>query len=218
MNRTVYAYARVSSRDQNLQRQIEQLREYVTDERYILTEKQSGKDFERRVYNSLVGTPETAPRLQQGDLLVILSLDRLGRNYEEIREQWQHITRTLRADIKVIDMPLLDTSSVSDDLDNRFIAELVLQILSYLAQKERENTLKRQRQGINCMPIVDGKRVSLKTGNPVGRPEAEYPPEWGSVFSQWQSRNITSKYAMELLGIKRSTFYKLVARYKREAV
>ena len=108
-------------------------------------------------------------------MLLITSLDRLGRNYIEIREQWEYITRTLKADIKVLEIPLLDTTATDGNLDKRFIADLVLQILSYTAEKERENTRKRQRQGIDVMQIVDGKRVSAKTGRPTGRPNAMYP-------------------------------------------
>lgn len=213
----VYGYARVSTKEQNLERQIEQLRQYVTDERNIITDKQSGKDFNRMGYNSLVGTPVTTPILREGDLLVICSLDRLGRNYTEIREQWELITRTLKADIKVLDMPLLDTAeSEGSSLDKRFISDLVLQILSYVAEKERESLLKRQRQGIDVMPIVNGKRVSLKKGKgATGRPNAVYPDNWEPVYADWQAGKITAVKAMELLGLKRTTFYKLAKNYKK---
>lgn len=213
----VYGYARVSTKEQNLERQIEQLREYVTDERNIITDKQSGKDFNRMGYNSLVGTPVTTPILREGDLLVICSLDRLGRNYTEIREQWEHITRTLKADIKVLDMPLLDTAeSEGSSLDKRFVSDLVLQILSYVAEKERESLLKRQRQGIDVMPIVNGKRVSLKKGKgATGRPNAVYPDNWEPVYTDWKSGKITAVKAMELLGLKRTTFYKLAKNYQK---
>lgn len=210
----IYGYARVSTTDQNLERQLAQLREVVTDERYIVTDKASGKDFNRKGYNSLVGTPETAPRLNEGDTLVIISLDRLGRNYTEIKEQWEHITRTLKANIKVLDMPLLDTTNNANNLDGRFIADLVLQILSYTAEKERENTRKRQRQGIDVMPMVDGKRVSIKTGRAVGRPNARYPDNWADVYPNWQDGLITATKAMELMNVTRTTFYKLVKQYE----
>lgn len=213
----VYGYARVSTKEQNLDRQIEQLRKYVSEERNIITDKQSGKDFNRKGYNSLVGTPETTSILHEGDLLVICSLDRLGRNYVEIREQWELITRELKADIKVLDMPLLDTTeSEGSSLDKRFIADLVLQILSYVAEKERESLLKRQRQGIDVMPIVNGKRVSLKKGKgATGRPNAVYPDNWEPVYADWQAGKITAVKAMELLGLKRTTFYKLAKNYKK---
>jgi len=212
----IYGYARVSTTDQNLERQLEELRKYIKDERYIITDKASGKNFDRRGYNSLVGTPETAPLLHEGDVILITSLDRLGRNYIEIKEQWEYITRTLKADIKVLEIPLLDTTATDGNLDKRFIADLVLQILSYTAEKERENTRKRQRQGIDVMPIVDGKKVSAKTGRPTGRPNAEYPDEWENIYKQWKADSITANKAMEILNLKRTTFYKLVKKYENK--
>ena len=210
----IYGYARVSTTEQNLDRQLEQLRRYITDERYIITDKASGKTFDRRGYNSLVGTANTAPLLHEGDQLLITSLDRLGRNYTEIRAQWEYITRTLKADIKVLEIPLLDTTATDGNLDKRFIADLVLQILSYTAEKERENTRKRQRQGIDVMKVVDGKRISAKTGRPTGRPNAEYPDDWECIYSQWQSGTVTATKAMQMLGVKRTTFYKLAKNYE----
>lgn len=213
----VYGYARVSTKEQNLERQIEQLRQYVDDERNIITDKQSGKNFNRMGYNLLVGTPTTAHLLHEGDLLVICSLDRLGRNYTEIREQWELITKELKADIKVLDMPLLDTAeSTGSSLDKRFVSDLVLQILSYVAEKERESLLKRQRQGIDVMPIVNGKRVSLKKGKgATGRPNATYPDNWEPVYTDWKAGKITAVKAMEQLGLKRTTFYKLAKNYQK---
>lgn len=210
----IYGYARVSTAEQNLDRQLEQLRQYVTDERYIITDKASGKNFDRRGYNSLVGTDDTAPLLHEGDLLLITSLDRLGRNYIEIKEQWEHITRTLKADIKVLEIPLLDTTATDGNLDKRFIADLVLQILSYTAQKERENIRKRQRQGIDVMQVVNGKRISAKTGRATGRPNAIYPDDWELIYKQWKNKDITANKAMEILNLKRTTFYKLVKHYE----
>ena len=136
---------------------------------------------------------------------VIISLDRLGRNYSEIRSQWEHITQTLQADIKVLDMPLLDTTAANGTLDGRFIADLVLQILSYTAEKERENIRKRQRQGID---------IAKAQGKHLGRPQAEYPTEWDQIYNQWQDGDITATKAMELLDMKRTTFYKLAKEYK----
>lgn len=211
-----YGYARVSTTDQNLDRQLEQLRQHIADERYIITDKASGKSFDRRGYNSLVGTADTAPLLHEGDILLITSLDRLGRNYVEIREQWEYITRTLKADIKVLEIPLLDTTATDGNLDKRFIADLVLQILSYTAEKERENTRKRQRQGIDVMQVVDGKRISAKTGRPMGRPNAEYPDKWVQIYEQWKAGGITANKAMETLNLKRTTFYKLVKQYENK--
>ncbi|MDL2293854.1 recombinase family protein [Ruminococcaceae bacterium OttesenSCG-928-D13] len=200
-----YGYARVSSTDQNLDRQIEALKAEGIDERHILCDKASGKDFDRKAYNSLVGTADTAPMLREGDLLIILSLDRLGRNYSEIRGQWEHITNGLKADIKVLDMPLLDTSTSSDNLDRRFMADLVLQILSYVAEKERLSIRERQAQGI---------AAAKAAGKPLGRPRAEYPAEWEKYYTAWQGGEITATKAMEELGMKRTTFYKLVGQYE----
>lgn len=200
----IYGYARVSTIDQNLDRQLAMLRTVVTDDRYIITDKVSGKDFNRKGYNSLVGTAETAPLLHEDDLLVIVSLDRLGRNYTEIREQWQLITCTLKADIRVLDMPLLDTSKSNESLDGRFIADLVLQILSYTAEKERENIKKRQRQGIDA---------AKASGKHLGRPATDFPEQWEQVHSEWKSGSITATKAMELLNMKRTTFYKLAKKY-----
>ena len=212
----IYGYARVSTAEQNLDRQLKQLREYISDGRFIVTDKASGKNFDRKGFNSLVGTELTAPLLHEGDLLIVCSLDRLGRSYSEIHKMWKHITSTLKADIRVLDVPLLNTAQGCDNLDRRFIADLVLQILSYTAQKERENTLCRQRQGIDAMPVVNGKRVSSRTGKPTGRPMIEYPEKWGQIYGEWKSGTITAVKAMRLLGLKRCSFYKLVHKYEDE--
>lgn len=171
----------------------------------ILCDKASGKNFNRKSWNTLVGTASTAPLLREGDLLVILSLDRLGRNYNEIREQWELITKTIGADIKVLDMPLLDTSSESSSLDKRFISDLVLQILSYTAEKERHNINERQRQGIE---------IAKSKGVKFGRPSKEYPDNWNEVYKSWKDDKITAVQAMESLNLKKATFYRLVKRYE----
>ena len=207
----IYGYARVSSREQNLDRQLQALLEYGIKEDHILWDKQSGKDFDRPAYKIL-----TTQFLRKGDLLVIMSIDRLGRNYSEMRDQWDLITKTIGADIKVLDMPLLDTSSSTDNLDSRFLADLVLQILSYVAEKERENTRKRQRQGIDVMPVKDGKRYSSKTGRPTGRPPIEFPEPWDEVYSAWKAGHITAVQAMMDLHLRKNSFYKLVKRYEAE--
>lgn len=211
-----YGYIRVSEKNQNLQRQWKAMAEQEgIPPKYIFEDKASGKDFNRKAYNALVGTENTVPLLREGDLLVIYSIDRLGRNYTEIQEQWKYITQTLRADIKVLDMPLLDTGSVNGtNLERTFIADLVLQILSYCAQKERENILARQKQGIAAMKVVDGKKVSLKTGRPTGRPPISYPLNWDEVYSRWKSGQITGVDARQLLGLKVNTFYKLLRQYE----
>ena len=205
MKNIIFGYGRVSSTDQNEERQLEALLDAGIDERNIYIDKKSGKDFDREQYKALID------RLREGDLVVIPSLDRLGRNYIEIQKEWQNITQEVKADIKILDMPLLDTSTVTENLDRRFIADLVLQILCYTAEKERENIRKRQRQGIDVMPVVDGKRVSMRTGRPTGRPKAVKPDNWNEIYTQWQSKQITAVKAMEILGLKPNTFYKFAA-------
>ena len=224
-----YGYIRVSAKDQNEDRQFEAMKEANIDINCIYIDRQSGKDFNREQYKLLVGRSGHAPVLRAGDLLTILSIDRLGRNYTEVMNEWQYITRKIKADIRVIDMPLLDTRKSGGDLDNRFVADLVLQILSYVAEKERENIRHRQQQGIDAMeatckkvdrvtPDKDGnikqKYISRKTGKAVGRPEAEYPAEWETIYKTWKAGEITAVQAMERLSLKKSTFYNLVKRYE----
>ena len=219
-DRQTWFYARVSSRDQNLARQLLAAQELGIDDRHILTDKQSGKDFNRKAYNTLVGTEQTQGLLRKGDLLVIYSLDRLGRNYTEIREQWHYLTGTLGVDIRVIDVPLLNTDADRQNLDSRFISDLVLQILSYVAEKERLANHARQEQGLRAMPVdldlvtLDGrpKRISQKTGNPIGRSQAEYPDNWDTVYAKWTAGEIRAVDAMRELGLTKSTFYNLVKR------
>ncbi len=211
-----YGYARVSTKEQNLSRQIEALKGCGIDERYIYTDKITGKTFNRPSYNTLVGTEQTAPLLREGDLLTIYSIDRLGRDYSEIRKQWEYITKELKADIRVLDMPLLDTRCKDGkNIDKTFVSDLVLQILSYVAEKERINIRNRQRAGIDCMAIdkETGKKIGKK-GNPTGRPSAEYPANWKEVYESWINKEITATKSMELLGLKRNTFYNLVKRYQ----
>ncbi len=211
-----YGYARVSSKEQNLTRQIEGLRDYGLEDRYIYTDKISGKSFDRPSYNLLVGTDSNAPLLREGDLLVIYSIDRLGRNYEEIKNQWEYITKRIKADIKVLDMPLLDTRTSKDnDIDRTFISDLVLQILSYVAEKERINIHTRQRAGIDCMEVdpITGKKIGKK-GRPTGRPAAIFPDTWTVIYEKWKKKEISATSAMQELGLKRNTFYNLVKRYE----
>ncbi len=189
-----HGYARVSSKDQNEARQINELKEFGIIDRDIYVDKQSGKDFNRTEYQRLLNV------LRKGDLLVVQSIDRLGRNYTEIQEQWKYITNELEVDIKVLDMPLLNTRANGDNLDNRFISDLVLQILSYVAQKERDNIRKRQAQG-----IANAKAQ----GKVFGRPKIPYPDNWDVVYDLWCNKQITAKEAMDQAGLKRNTFYKL---------
>lgn len=212
MTNKVFGYGRVSSQDQNEERQIDALLKAGVDERDIFIDKKSGKDFDREQYKAMVS------RLREGDLVIILSLDRLGRNYTEIQKEWQYITQEIKADIKILDMPLLDTSTSTDNLDRRFIADLVLQILSYTAEKERENIRKRQREGIALMKEVDGQKISLRTGRPTGRPRAVKPDNWNEVYTRWVNKEITAVKAMEILGLKPNTFYKFVNEEKEAII
>ncbi len=208
MKNLVFGYVRVSSADQNEERQLQDLKNAGVDERNIFVDKVSGKTFERENYKAMIN------RLREGDLVVVASLDRLGRSYTEIQKQWSYITQTIKADIKILDMPLLDTSTAAENVDRRFIADLVLQILCYTAEKERENIRKRQRQGIDIMPIVDGQRVSAKTGRPTGRPRAVKPDNWGEIYTSWKNKEITAVKAMKILNLKPNTFYKFAASEK----
>ena len=208
MKNLVFGYVRVSSADQNEERQLQDLKNAGVDERNIFVDKVSGKTFERENYKAMIN------RLREGDLVVVASLDRLGRSYTEIQKQWSYITQTIKADFKILDMPLLDTSTAAENVDRRFIADLVLQILCYTAEKERENIRKRQRQGIDIMPIVDGQRVSAKTGRPTGRPRAVKPDNWGEIYTSWKNKEITAVKAMEVLNLKPNTFYKFAASEK----
>lgn len=194
MNNRVYGLARVSSKDQNLERQIKSLIENGCDERFIFVEKQSGKDFNRDQYLILKNA------LRENDLLVIKSIDRLGRNYNMIINEWRDITLNIKADIKVIDMPLLDTTQHKDLLGN-FISDLILQVLSYVAEQERTFIKQRQREGID---------IAKSKGVKFGRKRIEYPIGWSEVIRKWKNDEITAVSAMKELGLKQSTFYKLV--------
>lgn len=198
---TTYGYARVSSKDQNLDRQLDQLKAIGIEPRNIFCDKASGKNFNRPSWDSLID------QLEKGDLLVVVSLDRMGRNYTEIKEQWQHITHDIGADIKVLDMPMLDTTKTNDSLDRRFIADLVLQILSYTAEKERKNIHARQEQGIKAAQERNVK---------FGRPAAQFPDGWEQTYTAWKDGQITATAAMDSLNLKRTTFYKLVKQYEQQ--
>ncbi len=164
----------------------------------IYIDKLSGKDFNRPAYKKLI------KKLKSGDLLYILSIDRLGRNYEEIQNQWRVLTKEIGADICVIDMPLLDTRQ-GKDLMGTFIADLVLQILSFVAQNERENIRKRQMQGI---------AAAKAKGVRFGRPEKEIPPEFISLIREWEQKKITLTEILNMCQISESTFYRRLREYR----
>ena len=200
MEGVVYGYARVSTREQNEARQLAALREFGVAEENIVVEKLSGKDFRRPLYQRLVR------RLRQGDLLVIKSIDRLGRNYEEILEQWGGITKERQADIVVLDMPLLDTR-LGRDLTGTLIADIVLQILSYVAQTEREFIRQRQAEGI---------AAALERGVRFGRRPVPMPEAFPQVAERWQAGTLSARGAAGELGVSHQTFLRWV-RERAEA-
>ncbi len=191
MESKIYGYVRVSTKDQNEDRQLIALREFPVAERNIYTDKLSGKDFNRPQYRKLL------KRIRPGDLMVIKSIDRLGRNYEEILLQWRIITKEKRANVVVLDMPLLDTRNSNQDLTGTFVADLVLQILSYVAQAERENIRQRQREGIAAAKM---------RGVRFGRPRKAVPEAFGKLKEEWESQRITSREAARQLGVAQDTF------------
>lgn len=193
----VYGYVRVSSADQNEERQRIAMAQEGLKEKDIFMDKQSGKDFERPAYLKLL------KKLKEGDLLLIESIDRLGRNYEEIIEQWRHITKLIKADIRVLDMPLLDTT-ISKDLLGTFIADLVLQVLSFAAENERKNIRQRQREGIDAA-LARGVRF----GRP-GIPDSEAMLEAVRLYRQ---KKISLSRALDMSGIGKTTFYKKLKEF-----
>ena len=191
MDHNIYGYVRVSTKEQNEARQVLALREYRVSEKNIYVDKVSGKDFNRPQYRKLMRD------IKPGDVLVIKSIDRLGRNYEEILLQWRRITKEKAVDIVVLDMPLLDTRKSGNDLTGTFIADLVLQILSYVAQTERENIRQRQREG-----IVAAKLRGVK----FGRPEKPVPEKFWELKNDWENKKISSRQAARELSIAQDTF------------
>ena len=197
---TTFGYARVSSADQNEDRQLLAMNELDIPPRHIFTDKQSGKDFERPAYRRLI------KKLRPGDLLYIKSIDRLGRNYDEIQNQWRVLTKERGVDIAVIDMPLLDTRN-GKDLMGTFIADLVLQILSFVAHSERENIKQRQAEGI---------AAARARGVRFGRPTIKPPEYFAGVVKQWECGTLTFAQALEQTGLKTATFYNRLREYRRD--
>jgi len=197
-----YGYMRVSSQDQNESRQLEAFRDAGLSDRYIFCDKQSGKDFDRPAYKLLL------QKLQSGDLLYITSIDRLGRNYSEILEQWRILTKGIGVDVCVLDMPLLDTR-MGKDLLGTFIADLVLQIFSFGAENERANIRKRQEEGI---------AVAKKRGVRFGRPRRENPENFAEVVSLWKSGKISGLEAAKACDMAPSTFRNHAERLENEMI
>jgi len=192
MATTTYGYVRVSTKDQNEARQMIAMQEFGIDEKHIFLDKQSGKDFNRPKYQKLIR------RLKKGDTLVIKSIDRLGRNYDEIIEQWRIITKEKEAAIVVLDMPLLDTRQ-GRDLTGTLIADIVLQLLSYVAQTEREFIKKRQAEGIAAAK-AKGVRFGVKP--------MEKPSGFEAYYEQWQRGDISARAAAKALHVTHPTFLK----------
>jgi len=187
-----YAYIRVSTADQNEDRQLDAMTALNIPQSQIFIDKQSGKDFNRPLYQILT------KKLKRGDLLYIKSIDRLGRNYEEIQNQWRILTKERGIDIAVIDMPLLDTRN-GKDLVGTFLADIVLQILSFVAQNERETTRKRQAEGIKAARI---------RGVHMGRPVKKPPENFGVLAKQWERGELRTSDFMKLTGLKETTLYR----------
>lgn len=190
----IYGYARVSTKEQNLDRQLEELKKYEIDK--IYTEKQSGKDFNsRKVYQSL------RKKLVSGDLLIIMSIDRLGRNYQEILDEWRYLTEKRQVDIQVLDMPILNTKNNLMGLDGVFISNLVLLIQAYTSQKEREKIKERQLQGI---------RIAKEKGIHLGRPIATLPDNANEIISEYLDGKLKFNEASIKIGVSRGTFARLL--------
>ena len=194
----VYGYVRVSSADQNEDRQMIAMNNLQIPVKQIFMDKQSGKDFERPAYRALM------KKLHSGDLLYIKSIDRLGRNYAEIQKQWRIITKERGVNIAVIDMPLLDTRN-GRDLMGTFIADLVLQILSFVAQNERENIRKRQAEG-----IAAARARGVRFGRPVKKP----PENFATVVHEWERGKLTLSEVLEQTGFKEATFYNRLREHR----
>lgn len=189
---TKYGYVRVSTREQNEVRQLLALRGVQIAEENIYVDRQSGKDFKRPMYQRL------AKRLKQDDILYVKSIDRLGRNYEEILEQWRILTKEKRVDIVVLDMPLLDTRR-GKDLMGTFLSDIVLQVLSFVAENEHKNIRERQKEGIEA---------AKQRGVQFGRPQKPVPDNFGQVYAKWYNKEISAEEAAKQCNLPLTTFYR----------
>lgn len=198
----VFGYARVSARTQNASRQVKALLDYGCSQRDIFIDKASGKDFSRPEYEKL------KTLLCPEDELVVLDLDRLGRNYEQMGHEWNEITRTLGCDITVLNCPILSTKTNNgDSLDTRLIADIVFQLLSYVAERERLSIRERQQAGVEC---------ARAAGVQFGRPKIQKPAEFDVLYEKVLKRQMTSKAAMEEMGLKPNVYYGFVKKYREE--
>ena len=202
INSKTFGYCRVSSTDQKEDRQLEAMLDLGINERDIFVDKCSGKNFDRPQYQAL------KVQLREGDILVIKSIDRLGRNYKQICEEWHEITREIKANIKVLDMPVLDTTR-TEGLIGEVISDIVLQLLSYVAEQERAFIKQRQAEGI---------KLAKEKGKRLGKPPIEYPENWDNVYKVWKTGTITAREAMKQLNLKPTSFYKLAKFYQNGSV
>lgn len=200
-DKRTFGYARVSSRSQNADRQKDALLQYGILERDIYIDKASGKSFDRPEYLAMKN------QLHKGDVVVILDLDRLGRNYDEMAEEWKDITKNRECDIVIINYPLLSTLDKDGDLDKRFIADMIFGLLSYVAERERESIKIRQREGIES---------AKKNGTVFGRPQIQRPDDFNCTYEKVLKRQITNREAMKILDLKTNTYYKFVREYRDE--
>ena len=196
----IYAYIRVSTKQQKIDRQYEEIKNLDIDDKNIFVDKESGKDFDISNYQKLI------KKLKKGDLLIVKSIDRLGRNYRMILEEWAHITKTIGADIKVLDMPLLDTRIEGKNLVGKFISDIVLQVLSFVAENERTNIKQRQMEGI---------RIAKEKGVKFARPKVVTPPNTNDILDRYINHEITNTEAASLIGVSRGTFFRLVREHKK---
>lgn len=196
-----YGYVRVSTTTQNIDRQMEEMHKFGLTDEFIYIDKQSGKDFDRPNYQIMKS------KLKKDDLLIIKSIDRLGRNYEMIIKEWSDITKIIEADICVIDFPLLDTRSENTNLVGKFISDIVLQVLSFVAQNERENIRQRQAEGI---------RIAKQKGVHMGRPKYKLPNNFTEIVVRYHNKELTHIEAAEILNMTRGTFLKYSKLIKKE--
>lgn len=197
----IYAYIRVSTKQQKIDRQYEEIKEFNVEDKNIYIDKESGKDFDRTNYQRLI------KKLKKDDLLIIKSIDRLGRNYQMILEEWAKITKIIGSDIKVIDMPLLDTRIEGKNLVGKFISDIVLQVLSFVAENERNNIKQRQAEGI---------RIAKEKGVKFGRPKITLPSITSEIIHKYINKEITNIEASKIIGVSRGTFFRLVKDYKNK--
>ena len=197
----IYGYVRVSSVTQNIDRQTEEMKKFNILDENVFIDKQSGKDFNRENYQILKS------QLKKDDLLIIKSIDRLGRNYKMIIDEWYHITKVIECDIFVIDMPLLDTRSTPNNLVGRFISDIVLQILSFVAETERDNIKLRQAEGI---------KIAKEKGVHMGRPKFVLPDNFYDILTLYLRKQITCHSAAKMTNMSISTFFKYASIEKRK--